>query len=240
MKTNEFQSARFILLDIEGTISEQFFVRKVLFPYSAERLRTYVAKHYNNPVVRDCLKQTGAIDDEGAIVQLLEWISDDIKHPALKTLQGLIWREGYEADAFRAHLYDDVLPMWRAWIAEGRELGIYSSGSKAAQDLFFHYSSKGDVREYLSAHFDLSTGSKRDPESYREIASNVGFAPSEILFLSDVVEELDAARAAGFKTGLIVRDRIVNNDRSTILGATQFITSGTASGHPVFTSLAEI
>lgn len=231
MKTSEFQNARFVLLDIEGTISELFFVRKVLFPYSAERLRTYVSQHHNNPVVRDCLKQTGAADDEGAIAQLLEWIEKDVKHPALKTLQGLIWREGYEADAFRAHLYDDVLPMWREWISEGRQLGIYSSGSKAAQDLFFRYSIEGDVREYLCANFDLSTGSKRDVESYREIACDVGFAPAEMLFLSDVVEELDAARTAGFMTGLLVRNAAARErePRVTHVG-----------GHRVFTSLAEI
>ena len=206
MKTAEFESARFILLDIEGTISELFFVRQVLFPYSAERLRTYVSQHYNNPAVRNCLKQTEMPNDEAAIEKLLEWIANDVKHPALKTLQGLIWREGYEADAFRAHLYDDVVPEWRKWRSEGRDLGIYSSGSKTAQDLFFRYSIAGDVREYLSAHFDLSTGPKRDPESYREIASNVGYSPSEILFLSDIVEELDAAHAAGFMTALIVRN----------------------------------
>ncbi len=230
MKTPEFKAARFVLMDIEGTISELFFVRQVLFPYSAERLRTYVSQHYNNPTVRDCLRQTGATTDEAAIQTLLNWIKQDVKHPALKTLQGLIWREGYEADAFRAHLYDDVLPMWREWRTEGRELGIYSSGSKAAQDLFFRYSVEGDVREYLSSHFDLSTGSKRDSESYREIAAETGYDPSEILFVSDVVEELDAAQSAGYMTALIVRNpAIFENDRA-----------GRSCKHHVFSSLDEL
>jgi len=198
---------RFILMDIEGTVSDINFVRNVLFPYSAKEMRNFVSRNKTNPTVRECLQQTGAADDESAIQQLLAWIASDTKHPALKTMQGLIWREGYESGAFRAHLYPEVVPTWTRWTSQNLRLGIYSSGSLTAQHLFFQYSEMGDVRTYLQAYFDLSTGAKRETESYKKIAAKLDLPPGQILFLSDIEEELDAAKIAGFSTALIVRGR---------------------------------
>src|SRR5688572_26639630 len=120
-------------MDIEGTTSDISFVKEVLFPYSAREMRNFISTKRTNPTVRECLKQTGAADDDGAVEQLLTWIREDVKHPALKTLQGMIWEKGFKDDAFKAHLYPEVEGCWQNWRAQGLRLGIYSSGSVAAQ-----------------------------------------------------------------------------------------------------------
>jgi enolase-phosphatase E1 len=198
-------------MDIEGTIADIAFVKNVLFPYSARELRNFVSKNKTNPKVRQCLSDAALAEpavqgDELVISRLLEWIEKDIKHPALKTLQGLIWRQGFEQNIFRAHLYPDVLPQWQIWQRQGLRLGIYSSGSIDAQNLFFEYSVEGDVRHFLEANFDLETGSKKDRTSYTMIAQKLQLSPSEILFLSDAPSELEAARAAGLQTALVARE----------------------------------
>ena len=137
--------------------------------------------------------------------QLQEWIRVDLKHPSLKALQGMIWRAGYESGAYQAHLYPDVAPCLRAW-SEHYLLYVYSSGSIAAQKLFFGYSIAGDLRPRFRGYFDTSSGGKREASSYRYIARQIGLIPGEILFLSDIQEELDAAAAAGMHTTHLLRE----------------------------------
>jgi enolase-phosphatase E1 len=179
-----------VVTDIEGTTSSIAFVKEVLFPYSRRRLRSFVAEQRI----------------EGIDVETMErWIDEDRKDTELKALQGLIWREGYERGEYRAHVYPDAALRLRRWHAAGHRLAVYSSGSVAAQQLFFKYSSAGDLSPLFSAWFDTETGPKREPASYRAIAVSLGELPSTITFLSDVVAELDAARSAGMKTVLVDR-----------------------------------
>jgi enolase-phosphatase E1 len=203
-----FSGIKFVLMDVEGTTSDIAFVKEVLFPYSAREMRNFVSQKRTNPVVRDCLAQTGTRSDDAAIEQLLQWIREDNKHPALKTLQGLIWERGFKEKAFKAHVYPEVLQVWQDWREKGLRLGIYSSGSITAQKLFFAHTEAGDLSMWLEANFDLSTGGKREATSYEKIAQALQLKPHEILFLSDVVEELDAAAAAGLKTVHVLRPGI--------------------------------
>ncbi len=210
-----FENISFVLMDIEGTISDVHFVKDVLFPYSARELRNFVAQNRTSPMVRACLKDAGqakaqstaapSFDDETAILQLLEWIKLDVKHPALKTIQGLIWRKGFTENVFRAHLYPDVVSQWRQWQKQGLRLGIYSSGSVDAQKLFFEYSVEGNVLAMLEAHFDLAVGSKKETSSYAQIADQLQLPARQILFLSDIEAELDAAKNSGLQTSLVAR-----------------------------------
>lgn len=200
-------------MDIEGTISDIHFVKEVLFPYSASELRNFVASHKTNAKVRACLadaakaaQSLSASGDEAAILQLLDWIKNDVKHPALKTLQGLIWQKGFQDGVFRSHLYEDVVTQWPVWQKQGLRLGIYSSGSVDAQKLFFEYSIAGNVLPFLEAHFDLATGPKKERASYSAICDQLHLAPKQILFLSDIEAELDAASAAGLQTALVARE----------------------------------
>lgn len=199
-----------ILTDIEGTTSSISFVKDVLFPYARRALPDFVAARGNEPEVRRWLDQAaldiGGVVSDDCIVELLQgWIDEDRKHTALKALQGMIWRDGYERGDFQAHFYADAAQALRRWHADGHPLYVYSSGSVPAQKLFFGYSECGDLTPLVSGWFDTEVGHKRDADSYRAITDAIGRAPGDILFLSDVIEELDAARDAGLRTALLDR-----------------------------------
>ncbi len=199
-----------VLTDIEGTTSSIAFVRDVLFPYARRALPGFVRARGNDPEVRRWLdavaaEHADARDDDAAVALLQRWIDEDRKHTALKALQGLLWNDGYRDGAFTAHVYPDAVATLRAWHFAGIPLAVYSSGSVAAQRLFFGHSDVGDLRGLFSAWFDTTAGPKREAASYREIARRLGCSAGGLLFLSDVVEELDAARAAGLRTVLVDR-----------------------------------
>ncbi|WP_426702734.1 acireductone synthase [Rhodanobacter sp. Col0626] len=203
---------RAIVTDIEGTTSSIDFVRDVLFPYARKRLPAFVETHGNQPEVQHWLHEAASeaglieADRQDVIELLLRWIDEDRKSTALKALQGMIWKDGYTAGDYRAHLYPEVAARLLDWRAEGLRLYVYSSGSVPAQQLFFQYSEAGDLTALFAGYFDTETGPKREAESYRRIAEAIDEQPRHILFLSDIVEELDAAQAAGFHTGWLVRE----------------------------------
>ena len=206
----EAMPIRAILTDIEGTTSSISFVKDVLFPYARRALPAFVTARSSEPGVRRWLDavatENGGMCDDRMIVEVLQgWIDEDRKHTALKALQGMIWADGYRSADFTAHIYADAAPALTAWKEAGIPLYVYSSGSIPAQRLFFGHSDAGDLTPLFSGWFDTEIGGKRDPDSYRKIAEAIGIAPSEILFLSDVVEELDAAREAGLATVLVDR-----------------------------------
>lgn len=202
---------RAILTDIEGTTSSISFVKDVLFPYARDHIGAFVATHAEDPDVRRWLAATAleaaiAPDDRDAIVATLRrWIAEDRKATPLKALQGLIWEAGYRDGEYRAHVYPEVAARLRAWKAQGLPLYVYSSGSVAAQKLFFRHSEAGDLSTLFDGHFDTEIGGKREAGSYSRIAAAIGIPPGDILFLSDIVEELDAARAAGLQTTWLCR-----------------------------------
>jgi len=202
---------RAILTDIEGTTSSISFVKEVLFPYARRALPAFVRAHGAEPEVRRWLDAiateiaAGVCQDEVIVETLQGWIDQDRKHTALKALQGMIWEAGYRNGDYRAHLYPDVAPVLRGWHAGGIALYVYSSGSVAAQKLFFQYSEAGNLTGLFSGYFDTEIGHKREVGSYQRIARTIDLPPGDILFLSDVVEELDAARGAGLGTVLVDR-----------------------------------
>lgn len=200
-----------ILTDIEGTTTDISFVHNVLFPYSLNKLPQYLEENYNKPEVAAILKEvtkiSGLCEDSlaGSILKLKEWIVEDKKITPLKELQGMIWKEGYASGELKGHVYQDAVDYLRKWHKEGIKLYVYSSGSIAAQKLLFGYTEYGDLTPLFSGYFDTTIGGKRESDSYFKIASNIGLKPNEILFLSDIPEELVAAREAGFKVLLLVR-----------------------------------
>lgn len=204
--------ATFVLTDIEGTTSSIAFVKDVLFPYARERMPDWLAEHAEAPEVAaqlDAVRaEIGEADaDVARLAEVLQgWIDDDRKATPLKALQGWIWREGFEAGAYRAHVYPDALDALARWQSQGLEQYVYSSGSVAAQVLFFRHSVAGDLTHLFEGHFDTTTGPKKDVNSYVAIAGALGTAPAEVLFLSDLEAEVDAAAAAGMPTVWVVRD----------------------------------
>jgi enolase-phosphatase E1 len=204
----------YILTDIEGTTTSISFVHDVLFPYSLQHLPMWVRAHRSEARVQAALAQvaatvlqeTGQATDEAAqILQLLGWIQKDRKHPALKALQGYIWKDGYENGSFTSHIYPDVPLALARWQELGFKMGVYSSGSVPAQRLLFGYSEAGDLQPYFSDYFDTAVGHKREVASYQNIQKALGLPASQILFLSDIPEELDAAQAAGMEVLHLLR-----------------------------------
>jgi enolase-phosphatase E1 len=202
---------RVILTDIEGTTSSISFVKDVLFPYARAHLPAWVAAHGDEPETARWLAATATEaglsgdDRDGIVAALQRWIDEDRKITPLKALQGLIWADGYAGGAYRAHLYPEVAARLQGWKQQGLDLYVYSSGSVAAQKLFFGYSEAGDLTPLFSGYFDTEIGGKREQASYERIAAAIGVPAEQILFLSDIVEELDAARAAGLATTWLCR-----------------------------------
>ncbi|HCS26151.1 MAG TPA: acireductone synthase [Spongiibacteraceae bacterium] len=207
----EFRNLQAIVTDIEGTTSSISFVHDVLFPYAADKLPEFVREHCDRPDVKEVLAEVAResglpeSDRDGQITQLLQWIRDDKKVTPLKALQGFIWEAGYRSGDYRAYVYSDVAPQLQAWKNAGLGLYVYSSGSVLAQKLFFEFSEAGNLLPLFEGHFDTTIGGKRECESYRRISEEIGVAAGQLLFLSDVVAELAAAREAGFQTCLLLR-----------------------------------
>ena len=202
---------KIILTDIEGTTSSISFVKEVLFPYARRELPNFVRTHSSDPKVRHRLDQVQLelgsefFNDEHLIETLLNWIDSDRKHTALKALQGMIWVAGYRDGDYAAHIYDDAADMLKQWHANGHKIYVYSSGSVPSQKLFFSHTIAGDLTPLFSGYFDTEIGGKRDADSYRRIAAEIGIDPADIIFLSDIVEELDAADEACMDTVLLDR-----------------------------------
>lgn len=201
-----------ILTDIEGTTGSIRFVHDVLFPYAREHIGAFLDAHRDEPAVRAEIKavarETGvaATDLPAITATLIGWIDEDRKATPLKALQGMIWKDGFTSGELVAHIYPDAAARLREWHAAGHRIFVYSSGSIAAQKLYFAHTGEGDLTPILEGHFDTTTGGKREADSYRAIAAQIGVAPADIVFLSDIEAELDAAEAAGLRTVWLTRD----------------------------------
>ena len=212
---------RRVVVDVEGTTTAMDFVKVTLYDHARRALPSFVEARAEDPAVREILDATKALagdardardahdasmTDRQAVEALLRWINEDRKAPPLKALQGLIWEQGYRDGAYRAHVYPDVPEALRRWKASGLGLAVFSSGSVLAQRLLFAHTTHGDLTPLFDGYFDTSTGSKSDPASYARIAAALGAAPAEVLFLSDIAAELDAAAAAGMARIAIARE----------------------------------
>ena len=198
-----------VLTDIEGTTSAIAFVKETLFPFAERALDAFLDAHGTEPDVAACLEaaRQAAQPGEEPRAALRRWMAEDAKIGPLKTLQGLIWRDGFLSGEVTGHLWPDVAPCLRAWSRAGLGLFVYSSGSVAAQKLLFGHSVAGDLAGLFGGFFDTAIGGKREAASYAAIARALHWPPGEILFLSDVAEELDAAAAAGLQVCQLVRPR---------------------------------
>ena len=215
-----------ILLDIEGTTTPIAFVVDVLFPYARKHLRRHFEEHAASPIyasVLDQLREEHAVDQRAgepvatwvdappaarldSAASYAEWLMDrDRKSTPLKILQGKLWEGGYQRGELVGEVFTDVPRALARWQAEGVQVGIFSSGSVLAQQLLFRHSSAGDLTPFLRWYFDTTTGKKADRDSYHRIAAAMNMLPESIVFLSDIVAELDAARDAGLPTRLSIR-----------------------------------
>jgi enolase-phosphatase E1 len=215
---------RALLLDIEGTVTPISFVHDILFPFARNHVRDYLIQHSSTAEVQTDVaaldqerladqqqgEQPPAVSDEaGSIDATVAYINRlidcDRKSPALKSLQGKIWKQGYEDGALQAPLYDDVVPNLRRLRDEGLSISIFSSGSVLAQKLLFAHTQTGNHTDLIDQFFDTAVGSKIDPGSYGEIARRLELRAEQIVFISDVAKELQAAQKSRMGTLLCVR-----------------------------------
>jgi len=206
-----------ILLDIEGTTTPIDFVHKILFPFARKRVGDFVIDNFEQlgPEIAQ-LKAEHASDksytmpfDEDSTdsisLYLKHLIDTDRKSTPLKAIQGKIWQAGYEAGDLRSQIFDDVPKAFEKWKAAGKTIAIYSSGSVLAQKNLFKYTDHGDLTPFISNYFDTNMGGKRESQSYRRIADELGLQADQVTFVSDVPAELDAARSIGMQTALSIR-----------------------------------
>jgi enolase-phosphatase E1 len=211
-KLEEFMISA-IITDIEGTTSSLSFVKDVLFPYSKAKLAEFISNQAGAEPVKTLLVKAASDKEfkskdqslDAIIAELKRWIDEDLKIPALKELQGLIWKYGYEQSDFKGHVYEDAYKQLQKWHSLGIKLYIYSSGSVYAQKLLFGHTEYGDLNYLFSGNFDTGVGHKREVQSYRNILAAIGAKADEVLFLSDIAEELDAAQEAGIRTVQVLR-----------------------------------
>jgi len=228
------EGIRGVLLDIEGTTTPIAFVHEVLFSYARSQVRNFLTEHFGSAELLADLQQLreehatdvkhglqppaldnvdvdvdvdGPRDAEiGSVAEYVSWLIDrDRKSTGLKSLQGKIWKQGYSDGTLKAELFADVAPALERWHRAGLKISIFSSGSSLAQKLLFAHTEAGDLTGFIDNYFDTTVGSKTDVASYRRIASALSLPAQDVLFISDVVPELDAAGAAGMQTLLCVR-----------------------------------
>lgn len=206
-----------IVTDIEGTTSSLSFVKDVLFPYARAHIADFIRRNQQQDEVALLLEDVRLevdrdLDIEGVIAQLISWIDQDRKVTPLKSLQGLIWQAGYQQGDYRGHVYADAVDGLKNWREQGIRLYVYSSGSVYAQKLLFAHTDYGDLTPLFDGYFDTHIGGKKDVTSYNAIAEQTGLPPEQILFLSDIKEELDAAAQAGFQTVWLVREGVLDSN----------------------------
>ncbi len=219
--TMQFDPAiQVILLDIEGTTTPIDFVYQVLFPYARKHIESYLVGHWED--AQEDLAQLqiehAADVQQGlqppalnasqldSVIAYLHWLMEqDRKSTPLKSLQGKVWKMGYESGELKSQLFADVPLALAAWHKQGKRMAIFSSGSVLAQKLLFTYTEFGDLSGFISGWFDTIIGAKRAAESYRRIAAELECEPCEIVFISDVMAELEAAREAGMQPFLSLR-----------------------------------
>ncbi len=194
-----------LLIDIEGTTSSLSYVKDIMFPYSKQRLKSFLSEHWQEERVSSIIKKLEErlgkrLDLEEAVKIFEDWIDRDVKEPLLKELQGHIWEVGFMSGELKGHIYEDAYKKIKEWKEKGYKLYIYSSGSVKAQRLFFSNTQYGDITALFDGFFDTSIGGKREKDSYLAIAKSLGLKPEDFLFLSDVEEELNSASLAGMKT----------------------------------------
>ncbi|HEX6406005.1 MAG TPA: acireductone synthase [Gemmatimonadales bacterium] len=210
-----------VLLDIEGTTTPLDYVHKTLFGYARARVTAFLERRWNDPDVRGDVARLTAEhliespeaslplwrDNPAGVTAYVQWLMQrDGKSTGLKSLQGKIWEEGYRSGELKGEVYPDVPPALERWRKQGLALAIFSSGSVQAQQSLFKNSNAGDLSPFFRAYFDTTTGSKKEPRSYTRIAQALKCRPAQVLFISDVPAELDAARTAGMQTALCVRN----------------------------------
>ncbi len=212
VEPNRLMGIRALIVDTAGTTTDLSFIEDVLFPYSANVLPEFLEQHKDDVLVENCICDVRdiALETEANLDRvceiLLQWIKEDRKATPLKTLQGLIWKQGYSENAFTGHIYPDFIDAISRYTNQNIRVYSFSSGSVDAQKLLFSHSDGGDLTPLFSGHFDTRTGNKTDKQAYCNILNTISLTSKQVLFVSDRIEELKAAEEAGMNVCFMKRD----------------------------------
>lgn len=199
-------SIRAIIVDTAGTTTDLNFIQDVLFPYSKTAMADFLAQNQNNALVDYCISDVKdiALEPDASLERVTEilcqWIDEDRKATPLKTLQGLIWKQGYAKSDFKGHIYPDFIDNIDRILAANIRIYSFSSGSVDAQKLLFSHTDAGNLTDKFSGHFDTRTGNKLDKQAYSNICNTISLKPKQLVFISDNIDELKAADSAGLNT----------------------------------------
>ncbi|MGL4474826.1 MAG: acireductone synthase [Shewanella sp.] len=203
---------RAIIVDTAGTTTDLDFIHNTLFPYSAKMLPEFIQQHQNDFLVDFCLSDVRdiALEPEADLARVIailqQWVGEDRKATPLKTLQGMIWKQGYAKGEFKGHIYPDFIEAIKRYQQQNLRIYSFSSGSAEAQSMLFGHSDGGDLNPLFNGHFDTRTGSKLDKQAYQNIINTISLTSKQILFVSDNLDELKAAASAGMKVCQMVRE----------------------------------
>ncbi|PTB48172.1 hypothetical protein M431DRAFT_501433 [Trichoderma harzianum CBS 226.95] len=208
----DFGEFQVLLLDIEGTVCPISFVKDVLFPYALDVLPTFLTEQWDESSFaeyRNAFPEEYRNDRSAFEAHVRDLVARDVKASYLKALQGYLWKKGYESGVLKAPLFPDVPPFITNAHAAGQKIMIYSSGSVPAQKLFFAHTTAQppDMSVLISDWFDtVNAGPKTDVASYTTILSHYpDISPTRWIFLSDNLNEVDAARQSGMHSVPAVR-----------------------------------
>ncbi len=211
---------KYILTDIEGTTTSIAFVHDVLFPYFIKNCESFALKHpdkvkeiFEETKNRLHLSEGTELTFDEITQHFIRSAKIDLKETALKNLQGIVWEAGYKSGEIKSHVYDDVPDVLKFWKEKNIQLGVYSSGSVTAQKLLFAHTTFGDLTPHFSHYFDTRIGAKREAESYKKIRDVLNLNTDEILFLSDIEQELNAAQISGFQTVQLIREQTIASEK---------------------------
>ncbi|KAK4884557.1 hypothetical protein RN001_000828 [Aquatica leii] len=223
-----FEKVKVILVDIAGTTTSLEFVKEKLFAHINEEAAAFLKKNIEDEEVKKALDgikiKDQELNTEEAVELIKKLTNENSENASLKTLQGLISKEGYQNGTLKAHVFEDVRSAFETWSTD-KKIAIYSTGDKESQKLLFEHTTEGNLTSHISHYFDQSTGSKSDPESYTKLFEELKVSSDEILFINDNAEELMAAKKSGLLTALIKREGNAAVDEETLKEFTITITS---------------
>lgn len=215
---HHLKGIKFVLLDIEGTVCSISFVKDVLFPYALKALPAVLSEKWDDEEFkqyRNAFPDEAKTSPEALEAHVKDLTRRDVKVAYLKNLQGYLWQSGYESRAYATSLFPDVRPQLQRWRDSSVSLAIFSSGSVFAQKLLFKHvkdsedegaGEQTDLTGIISGWFDtVNAGPKMVDSSYKKIADEMSAEPKDILFLSDNVSEVSAAKEAGMEALVVDR-----------------------------------
>lgn len=196
-----------ILTDIMGTTSPAGFVKTLMSDFAKNGAGFIERAGGEALAVIDKIKQEANLQTgEQVVAYVGEQIAKRNMKPEYLALTGMVNTESYSNGTLKGEFFDDVPAAFSRFRQNGKGVVVYSNGSEASQAGMFRTASQGDLAGLVNGFFDTSrVGSKMEADSYKRISEKIQTGTNEIMYLSDLTSELDAADKAGCLATLVIR-----------------------------------